>query len=50
MSYGDKKAALSFAMDDIYDVRRVLLDSDVKRAMEFFKKLEKRLDEAMNPK
>ena len=45
-----KKAVLSFDLDDIYGVRRTLLGSDVKGSMEFLKKLEKRLDEAMNPK
>ncbi|OIP30305.1 MAG: hypothetical protein COW04_04235 [Deltaproteobacteria bacterium CG12_big_fil_rev_8_21_14_0_65_43_10] len=50
MSYTDKKAVLSFETEDIYHVKRILLDSDVKGAMEFLKKLEKRLDEAMNPK
>jgi len=50
MSCGDKKVVLSFDMADIYDVKRMLLDSDVKGSMEFLKKLERRLDEAMNPK
>jgi hypothetical protein len=50
MSYTDKKAILSFEIVDIYHVKRILLDADIKGAMEFLKKLEKRLDEAMNPK
>ncbi|MCX5831526.1 MAG: hypothetical protein NT140_06530 [Deltaproteobacteria bacterium] len=44
------KKALSFDLEDIYGLKRILLDSDVKGSMEFVKKLEKRLDEAMNPK
>ncbi len=50
MSYGQKKAALSFDIEDIYAVKRMLLDPDVNGTMEFLRKLEKRLDEAMNPK
>lgn len=50
MSYRDKKTSFSFNLKDIYDVKRMLLDSDVKGSMEFLKKLERRPDEAMNPK
>ena len=50
MNEKHKKAVLSFDLEDIYGLKRVLLDSDVKGSMEFLKKIEKRLDEAMNPK
>lgn len=50
MSYTNKKTVLSLDFEDIHYVKRILLDSDGKGSMEFLKKLERRLDEAMNPK
>ena len=50
MSYQDRKAVLSFDIADIYDLKRILLDDDTKGAMDILRKLEKRIDEAMNPK
>jgi hypothetical protein len=50
MSYTNKKTVLSLDFEDINYVKRILLDSDAKGSMEFLKKLERRLDEAMNQK
>ena len=50
MNYKDGKAVLSFEIGDIYCIKHILLDDDAKGSMEFLKKLERRLDEAMNPK
>ncbi len=41
---------MNFDLEDIYDMKRMPLDFDVKGSLEFLKKLERRLDEATNPK
>jgi|GEM_PF-1615306 len=45
-----RKAVITFTIDEIYEIKRIILDDDIKEAMTFLKKLDKRIDETLNPK
>jgi hypothetical protein len=47
---GTAIAVISFDTDELYTIKGIVLDNDREAAVEFLKRLDRRIDEAISPK